>query len=66
MGGGDLQAPPITIRKTNPLARCAVQILGKGEIHMMIAELSYNEELFFMTLSLLILVFAGWVVWKYG
>ena len=33
---------------------------------MMIAELSHNEELFFMTLSLLILVFAGWVVWKYG
>lgn len=43
-----------------------MQILGKGEIHMMIAELSYNEELFFMTLSLLILVFIGWVVWKYG
>jgi len=33
---------------------------------MMIAELSHNEELFFMTLSLLILVFIGWVVWKYG
>ena len=33
---------------------------------MMIAELSHNEEIFFMTLSLLILVFAGWVVWKYG
>ena len=43
-----------------------MQILGKGEIHMMIAELSHNEEIFFMTLSLLILVFAGWVVWKYG
>ena len=43
-----------------------MQILGKGEIHMMIAELSHNEEIFFMTLSLLILVFIGWVVWKYG
>jgi len=30
----------------------------------MIAELSYNEELFFMTLSLLLMVFGGWVVWK--
>lgn len=31
---------------------------------MMIAELSRNEEIFFMTLSLLILVFIGWVAWK--
>jgi len=31
---------------------------------MMIAELSHNEELFFMTLSLLILVFYGWIVSK--
>lgn len=32
----------------------------------MIAELSYNEEVFFMTLSLLLMVFGGWVVWRYG
>jgi hypothetical protein len=63
MGGGDLQAPPFTIRKTNPLARCAVQILGKGEIHM-IATLTANEEWFFITLSLLILCFYGWIAWK--
>jgi hypothetical protein len=40
-----------------------MQILGKGEIHM-IATLTANEEWFFITLSLLILVFIGWVVWK--
>lgn len=31
---------------------------------MMIAELSHNEEIFFLTLTLLIFVFIGWVVWK--
>jgi hypothetical protein len=30
----------------------------------MIATLTANEEWFFITLSLLILVFIGWVVWK--
>jgi len=30
----------------------------------MIATLTLHEEWFFMTLSLLILVFIGWVVWK--
>ena len=30
----------------------------------MIAELSYNEEIFFLTLTLLIFVFIGWVVSK--
>jgi hypothetical protein len=63
MARGDLQAPLFKIRNTNPLARCGMQILGKGEIHM-IATLTANEEWFFITLSLLILVFIGWVVWK--
>jgi len=27
-------------------------------------ELTRNQEIFFANLSLLILVFAGWVVWK--
>jgi uncharacterized membrane protein YccC len=40
-----------------------MQILGKGEIHM-IATLTANEEWLFITLSLLILVFYGWIVWK--
>jgi hypothetical protein len=31
---------------------------------MMIAELSHNEEIFFLTLTLLIFVFIGWVVWR--
>lgn len=30
----------------------------------MIAELSRNEEIFFATLSLLIVVFYGWIAWK--
>jgi hypothetical protein len=63
MGGGDLQAPPFRIRNTNPLAQCGMQILVKGEIHM-IATLTANEEWLFITLSLLILVFYGWIVWK--
>ena len=31
---------------------------------MMIAELSQNEEIFFLTLTLLIFVFIGWVAWR--
>ena len=30
----------------------------------MIAELSRNEEIFFLTLTLLIFVFIGWVAWR--
>lgn len=30
----------------------------------MIAELSRNEEIFFVSLSLLLMVFGGWVAWK--
>jgi uncharacterized membrane protein YccC len=30
----------------------------------MIATLTANEEWFFITLSLLILLFYGWIVWK--
>jgi len=40
-----------------------MQILGKGEIHM-IAELSRNEQIFFAILSLLILALYGWIAWK--
>lgn len=30
----------------------------------MIADLSYNQQLFFAVLSLLLLGFYGWLVWK--
>ena len=30
----------------------------------MIADLTRNEEIFFASLSLLLMVFGGWVAWK--
>ena len=30
----------------------------------MIADLTRNEEIFFLSLSLLLMVFGGWVAWK--
>ena len=30
----------------------------------MIADLTRNEEIFFVSLSLLLMVFGGWVAWK--
>ena len=63
MGGGDLQAPPFTIRNTNPLARCAVQILGKGEIHMNINEMQAIRDRKQKKLdAVLVQVFGWWCI----